>query len=372
MYHATVALHISRGIATTAATPFGAVTSMSYDGSMTYRVLLGGRFGVEIFFLISGFILALPFLQARLSDPRRCISTARFYLRRLTRLEPPYLAALLLWAVLGTALIGSPEGGSLSHVAAGALYVHHLAFGTQEPVLGVAWSLEIEMRFYLLVPLLAWALCWIRSDAMRRLAVVLLGAIALAVASLTVASILGGLWYAPFFLAGWLVADLSVTASRSPSPGTLSWDLVAIVGLILSIALFLDGREIIVIPIAPMTLGLSLIGIMRGRWARRVLARPLLTVIGGMAYSIYLIHYPVLILWGRWASTHRWAANPLGAAFAIVVTLAISVLFFAVIERQCMDPTWLMKVASMFTGRSRTRRRELAPMRVPVPSEALP
>lgn len=371
MYHGLVALHIARGKSLTNALPFGALSSLAYDGSWTYRVLLGGRFGVEVFFVISGFILALPFLEGRLARPERRVSTSRFYLRRLTRLEPPYLAALVLWALVGAALVGTPDGGAIPHVAAGSLYLHHLIFGTAEPVLGVAWSLEIEIRFYLLVPLLAWGLCLIRSAQMRRLAVVLLAAITLATASLTVGSVLGGLWYAPFFLAGWLVADLSVTGwSRSIGTGSAAWDLVAFTGLILSVGLFLHGSELIVIFAAPVTLGLLLIGVLRGRWLARALAHPLLTVIGGMAYSIYLIHYPVLVLWGRWAARHPWAANPLGALAAVAAASAISVLFYVVVERPCMDPRWPSKVAAALDRRARPATPEMTPALAPVTSES--
>lgn len=351
--------------------PFGAIPPMAYDGSLAYRVMLSGRFGVEIFFVISGFILALSFLEARLAEPQRRVSTARFYVRRLTRLEPPYLAALLLWAVVGAALIAAPEGGSLSHVAAGSFYLHHLVFGTAEPVLAVAWSLEIEIRFYLLVPLLAWALCFIRSTPMRRLSVVLLAASALLIASFTAADILGGLWYAPFFLAGWLVADVSVTGPRAPARN-VAWDLVALVALVLSVGLFLEGNELFVILGAPMTLGLLLLGILRGRWVRAVLSRPILIVIGGMAYSIYLVHYPVLVIWGRWAESHRWAANPVGVTVAVIAALTISGVFFVLIERPCMNPTWPKRVASVFSYRSRPRDRGVAPAPIPVTSEPLP
>jgi peptidoglycan/LPS O-acetylase OafA/YrhL len=165
---------------------------------------------------------------------------------------------------------------------------------------------------------------------------------------MTVASILGGLWYAPFFLAGWFVADLYATTDRTRS-GTIAWDVAAIVGIVASIGLFLDGREVAVIVVAPVMLGLLLIGTLRGRLVRRALGHPILTVIGGMAYSIYLIHYPILVLWGRWAMTHPWAANPIGVVLAVTGALAMSVVFFLAIVRPSMDPRWFARI----TGRLR-------------------
>ena len=55
-----------------------------------------GHRGVELFFGISGFILALPFAAQHLNGAAP-VSVRRYYLRRVTRLEPPYLVALLVF-----------------------------------------------------------------------------------------------------------------------------------------------------------------------------------------------------------------------------------------------------------------------------------
>ncbi|HYH16354.1 MAG TPA: acyltransferase family protein, partial [Flavisolibacter sp.] len=59
-------------------------------------VILEGTHGMYLFFMISGFILSLPFAKAYLKsdDP---VSLKRYYLRRLTRLEPPYIIALVIF-----------------------------------------------------------------------------------------------------------------------------------------------------------------------------------------------------------------------------------------------------------------------------------
>src|SRR5262245_18464134 len=54
-----------------------------------------GHIGVQLFFALSGFLLAMPFAKWRLRlGPRP--SLRAYYLRRLTRLEPPYVVAMLL------------------------------------------------------------------------------------------------------------------------------------------------------------------------------------------------------------------------------------------------------------------------------------
>ena len=174
------------------------------------RSALVGFHGVELFFVISGFILALPFAAHHLSGAP-AVSLRKYYLRRLTRLEPPYFVTIFLLLALGVWIHPVPVSAILPHLAASLVYLHNLIYGTQSTVLGVAWSLEIEVQFYLLVPLLTLVFA-IRSPRLRRL--VLIG---LTLATLTAQSLLVGkhprfdlsiLAYLQFFLIGFLIADV--------------------------------------------------------------------------------------------------------------------------------------------------------------------
>src|SRR5512132_1870569 len=114
VFHAVVAQRIARGASMDGRLPFGPLRSIPYEGGTIERLVLGGRHGVEVFFVISGFILALPFIQARLVTGERR-SAVRFYRRRLSRLEPPYVVALCIWAVVGWLAAGGPQGGTVPH-----------------------------------------------------------------------------------------------------------------------------------------------------------------------------------------------------------------------------------------------------------------
>jgi peptidoglycan/LPS O-acetylase OafA/YrhL len=64
--------------------------------ALNVRFFLNGAFGVQLFYVISGFVLALPFAKAwREKKPRPKLKA--YYLRRLTRLEPPYVINLLVF-----------------------------------------------------------------------------------------------------------------------------------------------------------------------------------------------------------------------------------------------------------------------------------
>src|SRR5579864_3453549 len=58
-----------------------------------------GWFGVNLFFLISGFIISLPFAAHHL-EQRRPVSLRSYYLRRVTRLEPPFIICITICFVL--------------------------------------------------------------------------------------------------------------------------------------------------------------------------------------------------------------------------------------------------------------------------------
>jgi peptidoglycan/LPS O-acetylase OafA/YrhL len=112
------------------------------------------RFGVEVFFAISGFILGLPFAESALIGGPR-VRLGSYFLRRLTRLEPPYLLALGGSFAIGVWCLGQPAREMAPHLAASAAYVHNITYGPKHnPFNPVTWSLEVEVQFYCLVPLI--------------------------------------------------------------------------------------------------------------------------------------------------------------------------------------------------------------------------
>lgn len=124
-------------------------------------LLSGGFFGVDIFFMISGFIIT-----ARLMDEFRengDFRFSRFYFRRLKRLLPPVVGLI----VLAAATVPTAQGAFdqfRSDVPAALAYlsnwwqIHHEQsyFDTTPLVLKHLWSLAVEEQFYFVWPLLAW------------------------------------------------------------------------------------------------------------------------------------------------------------------------------------------------------------------------
>ena len=193
------------------------------------QAALVGFHGVELFFVISGFILGLPF-AAHYMKGAAPVNLRKYYLRRLTRLEPPYIVALLVLFVLAIALQSRPSASFYPHLGASLFYLHSLIYGTFSPAMGVAWSLEIEVQFYLLVPLLT-LLFAIKNRTLRRSSIATLILLALSAQALFLhhspRASLSILAYVQFFLVGFLLADVFLSSWGEAPQRNLGWDLIA-------------------------------------------------------------------------------------------------------------------------------------------------
>jgi peptidoglycan/LPS O-acetylase OafA/YrhL len=143
----------------------GARFASQTDGSPYLAVVNTWHFGVELFFTISGFILGLPFLRHYWKGaPKPRLGT--YYLRRITRIEPPLIINLCISFVIILALKRPPLRELLPHFVASLLYLHGFFYHQMSAVNFVTWSLEIEAQFYVLAPLLALLFC-ARQPAIR-------------------------------------------------------------------------------------------------------------------------------------------------------------------------------------------------------------
>ncbi len=312
-----------------------------------------GALGVELFFAISGFILALPFAREYLYQEQP-VDRRRYYLRRLTRLEPPYIAVLIIvycaaWLTREPTL----HGRFVSTFVARLFYLYGLVYQDAPSVNGVTWSLEIEVQFYLLMPLLA--LVFRIPAKARRLSLVLL------VIFLPAATFYHGvlrfslLSQLPLFLAGIVFADFYLLM-RQRGFAAVPWnDLCAISLLVLVLILPLTIDE--VRRVLPGVILCFLLFMFNGVWLRRFFSWKPVYLVGGMCYSIYLLHYPLIAAAARWLGHLKvypeyWLAVLLLSVLWLPVVVAISAVFFMLIERPCMDPAWPRKLWARLKGAS--------------------
>lgn len=306
-----------------------------------------GWFGVQIFFVISGFVLALPFAGQYL-EGRKSVNLKTYYSRRMVRIGFPYLIALTLGLFFELSK-GISFQECLPHYAAGMIYSHGLFYeGSLNPILFVSWTLEIEIQFYLLAPLLC-KVFKLRSFALR--AIILLTSIFLIqkLSGQLNHYFLSGIWphsivgQLQFFLAGLLLGDLYLTFWKNkPSSSSSAWayDIVGVASwLFIPFALKINGSH----SWLAYLLLIAFTCVLRGRLLKSLISLPIVATLGGMCYSIYLFHGAILYflhynfiipIFG--IQKGNWPINLLPMVLLILVTLLGCSVVYYFIERPSM------------------------------------
>lgn len=320
------------------------------------QIAATGHYGVQLFFIISGFVLALPFARHYL-DGAPAPRLRAYFLRRLTRLEPPYIIAMVSIFTIAALFFGASARQLWRHLVASLVYVHNLAYGTPSTVNVVAWSLEVEVQFYVLAPILAYAFA-VRSVWGRR--VLLLGGIA---ASILVQRIgvagnarlsLTLLNYLQFFLLGFILADLYLTEWTAPARHESVWDAVGVIAWILLVTVWVRVTQPSLL--FPVLAFVVFCAAFRGSIVRRILCNRWLTTIGGMCYTIYLLHYPLISAVARHTvgidAGEGFALHVLVQATVILpLLLVVSIFFFVLVERPCMRKDWPQRLVAAIRPR---------------------
>lgn len=325
--------------------------------------LAGGFIGVDVFFVISGFLITGHLLQSLRATGR--IDLTRFYAARARRILPASLTVIALTAV-GSLLFVPPLRVSavLADAVASALYVPNLRFAVEgtDYLAGSApspfqhfWSLGVEEQFYLLWPLMLVGVFVVARRSTFRMAVVIgIVAIASFVACLLVAQTSEPWAFFSLQTRAWELAVGALLASATPLFGrvpavvarALTW-----VGLaaIVAAALLVTGDIVwpgvaTVVPVMGAALVIGFGGRDGGATgAERLLRLPPLQWIGAISYSLYLAHWPILVLAEERAST--W-----GGSLPLPVSLGLAIAAIPV--------AWLLYrfVETPFRFRSRAPR----------------
>jgi peptidoglycan/LPS O-acetylase OafA/YrhL len=303
-------------------------------------LLQNGDRGVRLFFVISGFILALPFASHWLQGARSP-DLKRYFLRRLTRLEPPYVINLLICGLLLVTVNHVAFASMLPHLASSLLYIHNVTYADLSTINPVVWSLEVEVQFYIVVPLLVLVFA-IRRAWFRRLVMItgmLLAAWFQANWANTLRSHLSMAFYFQFFLAGFVIADLYLT--RTSDKKSWWWDGVSVVGW--PTIFLLEGSLVqIALPFVVIALYWAAF---YGPLSNRLFRLPVITVVGGMCYTIYLFHFLVIAFATRLLGHNSPPLLLISVSLGLIVV--VSSIYFLLIERPCMDRDWPTKLGTV-------------------------
>lgn len=345
---------------------FGDIIPEGYADSFINHIFAQGGLGVDVFFAISGFILGLPFAKYYLAEGRK-VSLKNYFIRRLTRLEPPYLAALLGLFIVPILLLpesmflsifGESPAGLIDNLVASIFYVHFLIFGELNPINPVTWSLETEVQFYILAPLIS-AVLFIKNHRNRRILIVAVILLLDFVIPYTLSdlrdihlhkSIIN---YMHSFLVGFAFVDVFLFGLDKMKKSYL-WDIIGAVSVILLFSFHPDTVKYERIYFDIGVFGLFM-AVFKGNVFNYIFTREFIVVVGGMCYTIYLLHYPVLFVimkgMNALAISNFTVSIVLNFVVAIVGLLIVSAVFFKLIEQPCMDKNWPTQLKEFFKKR---------------------
>ncbi|MDO3431373.1 acyltransferase family protein [Rhizobium sp. CBN3] len=307
-----------------------------------HTLLSGGYIGVDVFFVISGFLISQILLTEIEATGR--IDFLKFYARRARRILPALFAVIFAtmpfayYFLLPLELTDYANSVGSSLLFGSNIYFHFTAAQYGEPNTLLkpflhTWSLSVEEQFYIAFPVL---LLIVRRYLKSRFlpCVLVAAALSFVFCFVTVRHDPQQAFYSPLtraweLLAGTLLAYYEVRRGRPrPQP------LLAAAGLILVLgSLILFGKDtvhpgrITVIPVVGTCLVLAFAS--RENAAGRLLASRPAALTGLVSYSLYLWHYPVFAFW-RLTSLNFSNGDKL---LAVAVTVLISVVSFVVIEK---------------------------------------
>ncbi len=321
-------------------------------------IVHGGFLGVDLFFVLSGFLITTLLLREFGRSGR--IDLRGFWIRRARRLLPALF--LLVAAVAIAAGRASPyEQGELRwdllstlgyvanwrFIAGGQSYFQE--FAAPSPLRHI-WSLAIEEQFYVVWPLLTFAALWLASKA-HRAALLVVSVLGLAIAASAVSLALtyneadpSSAYFATHTRAHELLIGAAgcVLVERSTQVRSVLArfaPMLAYVGLAVMLAfgvLLTDASPVYyfggstVFALAALA---TILGISTRRGANHVAAfmalRPL-PAIGAISYGLYLWHWPLF----NWLTTESIGlSGPLLAAIRVLATLVVATASFLVVER---------------------------------------
>jgi peptidoglycan/LPS O-acetylase OafA/YrhL len=313
------------------APPYHDVSLYPYGSALASTPLAAyGHYGVQLFFVISGFVIALTL--------QRCGSPLEFAIRRYARLAPAMLVFSVVTFAIVTLVPGSPFEAPSAAFVSTVTFVDpawlNAAFGTDAftPMDGAYWSLYVEVQFYLLACLVYFTARERFAAAICALAVIATGFRAIDVPVVSTTS-----WYLlmpkhlPWFVLGIGFHALAVERRRALglTVGTIA------LGLLLVDAAAENSRSA---ALAAAVIAATFAAALYVPPVRRALAWRPLVAIGAASYGLYLVHQHVGVTLLHALPAERFgsaAAGALAVLGVLTMLTIVAIASFRVLETPC-------------------------------------
>ena len=322
----------------------------------------GGYVGVDVFFVISGYLITQLLEESRdESAPRRL---ATFYVRRMRRILPALLATCLVTAIVAVALFTPDQLVNVGKFLAATPVMlsnvatwtrgDYFAPGVRQLPLSHLWSISVEEQFYLVYPLLLIAITRYRLPY-RRLTLVVFASLSLALC----------VWashrapeanyvFAP--TRAWeLLLGGMLTIGGVPRIGNrIAAEGLAVAGLLgIAIAVHFYTSAIRYPGTAAMLPCMATAALLatgsgpRPALVNRMLSWPPLVFVGLISYSLYLWHQPLLVF-----ANYYYIAplRPAATAALLVATLLVATASWRFIERPVRARILMKSTRTLLVG----------------------
>jgi peptidoglycan/LPS O-acetylase OafA/YrhL len=306
--------------------------------------LAGGFVGVDIFFVISGYLITSIVLRDMAADR---FTLAGFYRRRVVRIFPALFAMLILVLAWSAVMLLPAEFERLAESAMAATgFASNLYFWRTSDYFNPAaelmpllhtWSLGVEEQFYIFYPLFLLLLTRVWARGVRPLLPILTLASLLLGGLVALRSPIGAFYLLP--CRAWeLLLGASLAAGMFPAVASRAdRQALALIGLLLVVAAVFVVRPG---PYFPVPLALLpcvgtalLIGYGEDTAVGRALSWAPLRWIGRISYSVYLWHWPIIALYRIETGV---ALDGLETALLVLASIAAGALSYYAVERPFM------------------------------------
>ncbi|MDP4332878.1 acyltransferase family protein [Curtobacterium sp. A7_M15] len=347
-----------------------------------FGVLPGGVLGVDVFFVLSGFLITGLLLHDVERNGR--VRLGAFVVRRIRRLAPLSVTVVVVTVVVLAPIVLSSARAALFQNALAALtgvenwhlqrsFTNYQAAGDGASPLQHYWSLAVEEQFYLVLPLVV-AGCAVVARLFRRpraaatlVAIAISGAVLLSVvyclwrvqvnpAALYVDTF-GRVWELGAGALAALIAPRVANVPRPVANGAFVFGLAAVVG-----SAFLVSDERLVpwpgaVPAVVGVLCIVLLGHRASVGVGFVLTNVVSRFVGRISFALYLWHFPVVV-----GVRIVWGAGPVQAWAALAVAVLLAVASHRWIEVPVRRSRWLSSIEHGGSAARRTAARIASPV----------